>query len=221
MNLSTQTLNMLGMGIFETLLMTFVSSFLAYLIGIPLGICLVVSAKDGIKTMPLLNIILGIIINILRSIPFIILLIMVLPLTRVMVGTTLGAKAVIPPLVIAAAPYIARMVESSLKEVDAGVIEAAKSMGASNFQIVWKVLLPEATPSLLLGAAISITTILGYSAMAGFTGGGGLGTIAINYGYYRYQTDVMLITVAILVIIVQIIQETWMHMSRISDKRVR
>jgi len=212
---------MLGMGIFETLLMTFVSSFLAYIIGIPLGICLVVSAKDGIKTMPLLNIILGIIINILRSIPFIILLIMVLPLTRVMVGTTLGAKAVIPPLVIAAAPYIARMVESSLKEVDAGVIEAAKSMGASNFQIVWKVLLPEATPSLLLGAAISITTILGYSAMAGFTGGGGLGTIAINYGYYRYQTDVMLITVAILVIIVQIIQETWMHMSRISDKRVR
>lgn len=221
MNLSTQTLNMLGMGIFETLLMTFVSSFLAYLIGILLGICLVVSAKDGIKPMPLLNIILGIIINILRSIPFIILLIMVLPLTRVMVGTTLGAKAVIPPLVIAAAPYIARMVESSLKEVDAGVIEAAKSMGASNFQIVWKVLLPEATPSLLLGAAISITTILGYSAMAGFTGGGGLGTIAINYGYYRYQTDVMLITVAILVIIVQIIQETWMHMSRISDKRVR
>ena len=221
MNLSMQTLNMLGMGIFETLLMTFISSFLAYLIGIPLGICLVVSAKDGIKPMPLVNIILGIIINILRSIPFIILLIMVLPLTRVMVGTTLGAKAVIPPLVIAAAPYIARMVESSLKEVDAGVIEAAKSMGASNFQIVWKVLLPEATPSLLLGAAISITTILGYSAMAGFTGGGGLGTIAINYGYYRYQTDVMLITVAILVIIVQIIQETWMHMSRISDKRVR
>ena len=221
MNLSTQTLNMLGMGIFETLLMTFVSSFLAYLIGIPLGISLVVSAKDGIKPMPLLNIILGIIINILRSIPFIILLIMVLPLTRVMVGTTLGAKAVIPPLVIAAAPYIARMVESSLKEVDAGVIEAAKSMGASNFQIVWKVLLPEATPSLLLGAAISITTILGYSAMAGFTGGGGLGTIAINYGYYRYQTDVMLITVAILVIIVQIIQETWMYLSRRGDKRVR
>ena len=146
---------------------------------------------------------------------------MVLPLTRLMVGTTLGAKAVIPPLVIAAAPYIARMVESSLKEVDAGVIEAAKSMGASNFQIVWKVLLPEATPSLLLGAAISITTILGYSAMAGFTGGGGLGTIAINYGYYRYQTDVMLITVAILVIIVQIIQETWMFLSRSGDKRIR
>ncbi len=221
MNLSEQTLSMLGTGIWETLFMTFVSSFLAYVIGIPLGICLVVSSKDGIKPMPPVNVILGIIINILRSIPFIILLIMVLPLTRLMVGTTLGAKAVIPPLVIAAAPYIARMVESSLKEVDAGVIEAAKSMGASNFQIVWKVLLPEATPSLLLGAAISITTILGYSAMAGFTGGGGLGTIAINYGYYRYQTDVMLITVAILVIIVQIIQETWMFLSRSGDKRIR
>lgn len=221
MNLSEQTLSMLGIGIWETLFMTFVSSFLAYVIGIPLGICLVVSSKDGIKPMPPVNVILGIIINILRSIPFIILLIMVLPLTRLMVGTTLGAKAVIPPLVIAAAPYIARMVESSLKEVDAGVIEAAKSMGASNFQIVWKVLLPEATPSLLLGAAISITTILGYSAMAGFTGGGGLGTIAINYGYYRYQTDVMLITVAILVIIVQIIQETWMFLSRSGDKRIR
>ena len=221
MNLSEQTLSMLGTGIWETLFMTFVSSFLAYVIGIPLGICLVVSSKDGIKPMPPVNVILGIIINILRSIPFIILLIMVLPLTRLMVGTTLGAKAVIPPLVIAAAPYIARMVESSLKEVDAGVIEAAKSMGASNFQIVWKVLLPEATPSLLLGAAISITTILGYSAMAGFTGGGGLGPIAINYGYYRYQTDVMLITVAILVIIVQIIQETWMFLSRSGDKRIR
>ena len=221
MNLSEQTLSMLGTGIWETLFLTFVSSFLAYVIGIPLGICLVVSSKDGIKPMPPVNVILGIIINILRSIPFIILLIMVLPLTRLMVGTTLGAKAVIPPLVIAAAPYIARMVESSLKEVDAGVIEAAKSMGASNFQIVWKVLLPEATPSLLLGAAISITTILGYSAMAGFTGGGGLGTIAINYGYYRYQTDVMLITVAILVIIVQIIQETWMFLSRSGDKRIR
>ena len=221
MNLSEQTLSMLGTGIWETLFMTFVSSFLAYVIGIPLGICLVVSSKDGIKPMPPVNVILGIIINILRSIPFIILLIMVLPLTRLMVGTTLGAKAVIPPLVIAAAPYIARMVESSLKEVDAGVIEAAKSMGASNFQIVWKVLLPEATPSLLLGAAISITTILGYSAMAGFTGGGGLGTIAINYGYYRYQTDIMFITVAILVILVQIIQEIFMRSSKHSDKRVR
>ena len=150
-----------------------------------------------------------------------ILLIMVIPLTRLMVGTSIGPVAVIPPLVIAAAPYIARMVESSLKEVDAGVIEAAKSMGASNMQIIFKVLLPESKPSLLVGAAISVTTILGYSAMAGFTGGGGLGTIAINYGYYRYQTDIMFITVAILVILVQIIQEIFMRSSKHSDKRVR
>ena len=150
-----------------------------------------------------------------------ILLIMVIPLTRIIVGTSIGPVAVIPPLVIAAAPYIARMVESSLKEVDAGVIEAAKSMGASNAQIIFKVLLPESKPSLLVGAAISVTTILGYSAMAGFTGGGGLGTIAINYGYYRYQTDIMFITVAILVILVQIIQEIFMRSSKSSDKRIR
>ena len=161
------------------------------------------------------------IINLIRSVPFMILLIMVIPLTRIIVGTSIGPVAVIPPLVIAAAPYIARMVESSLKEVDAGVIEAAKSMGASNAQIIFKVLLPESKPSLLVGAAISVTTILGYSAMAGFTGGGGLGTIAINYGYYRYQTDIMFITVAILVILVQIIQEIFMRSSKSSDKRIR
>jgi len=176
---------------------------------------------NGIKPMPVLNGVLGSVINLIRSVPFMILLIMVIPLTRLMVGTSIGPVAVIPPLVIAAAPYIARMVESSLKEVDAGVIEAAKSMGASNMQIIFKVLLPESKPSLLVGAAISVTTILGYSAMAGFTGGGGLGTIAINYGYYRYQTDIMFITVAILVILVQIIQEIFMRSSKHSDKRVR
>ena len=133
----------------------------------------------------------------------------------------MGSKAIIPPLVIAAAPYIARMVESSFKEVDAGVIEAAKSMGANTFQIVWKVLLPEAKPSLLVGAAISITTILGYSAMAGFVGGGGLGAIAINYGYYRYELSIMFVTAAILVIIVQIIQEVMMRLTRATDKRIR
>ncbi len=215
------TVDMLIKGIGETLLMTFASSALAYVIGIPLGIFLVVSAADGIKPMPLANSIIGFIINMLRSIPFIILLIMVIPLTRVLVGTSLGVKAVIPPLVIAAAPYIGRMVESSLREVDHGVIEAAKSMGASTWQIIYKVLLPESKPSLYVGAAISITTILGYSAMAGFTGGGGLGTIAINYGYYRYQTDIMLITVAILIIIVQLIQETWMRLSAVTDKRIK
>ncbi len=221
MTFSPQIIDMIKTGIWETLYMVFASSAISYLIGIPLGIVLVVTDKDGIYPIPLLQKVLGIVINLLRSVPFMILLIMVLPLTRMIVGTTLGAKAVVPPLVIAAAPYIARMVESSFKEVDAGVIEAAKSMGASTWQIIWKVLLPEAKPSLLVGAAISITTILGYSAMAGFVGGGGLGTIAINYGYYRYQTDMMLVTVAILVIIVQIIQEVGMKLARVSDKRIR
>ncbi len=221
MTFSPQVIEMIRTGIMETLFMVFSSTIISYLIGIPLGIILVVTDTDGIRPIPILQKVLGVIINLLRSVPFLILLIMVLPLTRKIVGTTLGAKAVVPPLVIAAAPYIARMVESSFKEVDAGVIEAAKSMGASTFQIVWKVLLPEAKPSLLVGAAISTTTILGYSAMAGAVGGGGLGGIAINYGYYRYQTDMMFLTVAILVIIVQIIQEVGMKLARVSDKRIR
>lgn len=216
---SETTVDMLFTGIGETIYMVFVSSFIAYAIGIPLGIFLVVSDKDDIKPMRSLNFILGLVINILRSVPFIILLVMVMPVTRAIVGTTIGPTAVIPPLVISAAPFLARMVESSLKEVDSGVIEAAKSMGASNLQIIYKVLLPEAKPSLLVGAAISMTTILGYSAMSGFAGGGGLGTIAVNYGYYRYQTEIMFITVIILIVIVQLIQEFWMRSAKISDKR--
>lgn len=215
------TISMLGKGVWETIYMVGLSSLLSYIIGIPLGILLVVTDKDGIRPMPALQTVLGIAINLLRAVPFIILLIMVLPITELIVGTVVGSKAIIPPLVIAAAPYIARMVESSFKEVDAGVIEAAKSMGANTFQIVWKVLLPEAKPSLLVGAAISITTILGYSAMAGFVGGGGLGAIAINYGYYRYELSIMFVTAAILVIIVQIIQEVMMRLTRATDKRIR
>ena len=221
MTWDSTTVNMLLQGIWETIFMTFASSFLAYVIGIPLGIILVVTDADGIKPIPVLQKVLGLIINLLRSVPFILLLIMMIPVTRAIMGTTLGAKAIIPPLVAAAAPYIARMVESSFKEVDPGVIEAAQSMGATTWQIIWKVLLPEAKPSLLVGAAISITTVLGYSAMSGFVGGGGLGNIAINYGYYRYETEMMLVTVVILVVIVQIIQETWMKLSKISDKRIR
>ena len=221
MTWDSTTVSMLLLGIGETLFMVFASSLLAYIIGIPLGIILVVTDVDGIKPIPVLQKILGLVINLLRSVPFIILLLVMLPVTRAIVGTTLGAKAIIPPLVAAAAPYIARMVESSFKEVDAGVIEAAQSMGATTWQIIWKVLLPEAKPSLLVGAAISITTILGYSAMAGFVGGGGLGSIAINYGYYRYETEMMFVTVIILVVIVQIIQETWMKLSKVSDKRIR
>ena len=146
---------------------------------------------------------------------------MVIPFTRMIVGKIIGPNAAVVPLVISAFPYISRMVESSLKEVDAGVIEAAKSMGASAGQIIWKVLLPEAKPSLLVGAAISITTIIGYSAMAGTVGAGGLGDIAIRYGYHRYETEMMLITVALLVVIVQIVQEVFMRISRKSDKRIR
>lgn len=221
MSFDSQILTMLLTGLEETVFMVALSSLLSYLIGIPLGILLIVTDKDGIQPNGIINTVLGVIINLMRSVPFIIMLLAALPLTRFIVRTTLGPKAVVVPLVLAAAPYIARMVESSLKEVGAGVVEAAKSMGASNFQIVWKVMLPEAKPSLLMGAAISITTILGYSTMAGFVGGGGLGTLAINYGYYRYQTDVMLVTVVVLVIIVQLIQESFLWMARHADKRAR
>ena len=210
---------MLAEGFLETLYMTFVSSAVAYLLGLPLGIVLVVTDKGGIRPIPWLNWFLGVVINLLRSVPFLILLITVIPITRFITGTTLGTTATIVPLVIAAAPFIARLVESSLKEVDKGVIEAAQSMGASPLQIVFKVMLPEARPSLIVGSAIAVTTILSYSAMTGFVGGGGLGDIAIRYGYYRYQTGIMLITVVLLVIIVQVLQELGMKLAKISDKR--
>ena len=211
---------MLGMGIYESLYMTLISTFMSYVIGLPMGLILVSTDKDGIYPIVWLNKLLGLIVNILRSVPFLILMITVIPVTRKIVGTTIGSKATIVPLVIAAAPFIARVVESSLKEVDKGVIEAAESMGASPFQIMFRVLLPEAKPSLLVGAAISVTTILGYSAMAGIIGGGGLGAIAMNYGLYRYQRDIMFITVILLVIIVQIMQEIGMKIANISDKRL-
>ncbi len=211
---------MIGMGILETLYMTLFSSLVAYLIGLPLGVLLVVTDKEGIAPLVFLNKILGVIVNLVRSVPFIILLISVIPFTRFLIGTTIGPTAVVVPLIIGSAPYIARLVESSLKEVDKGVIEAAQSMGATPFQIVYKVLIPEAKPSLVIGGAIAVTTILSYSAMAGFVGGGGLGDIAIRYGYYRYQTDIMLVTVAILVIIVQIIQELGSAWMKHTDKRL-
>ena len=211
-----KTVSMLVKETWRTLYMVGLSSLISYLIGIPLGVALVVTDKDGIRPVPLFNKVAGVIVNLLRSVPFIILLAMVMPLTRAIVGKTIGANAAVVPLVIAAFPYISRMVEASLKEIDAGVIEAAKSMGASTWQIIFKVLLPESKPSLLVGAAISITTILGYSAMAG-----GLGDVAIRYGYHRYQADMMLVTVVILVIIAQLIQEIFTRSSRRSDKRIR
>lgn len=180
-----------------------------------------ITDKKGICRNRVINLVVGVIINIIRSVPFLILLVAILPFTRLVVGTTIGPTATIVPLIVAAIPFVARMVESSLKEVDGGVIEAAKAMGSSNFQIITRVLLPEAKPSLLVGLTIAITTILAYSAMAGFTGGGGLGAIATNYGYYRYQTDVMLITVAVLVIIVQIFQEVGIRIVNKLDKRLK
>ena len=213
-------LSLYTVAIKETFFMTIFSSILSYAIGIPLGVLLYCTDKEGLTPNTGIYNVLSIIVNIFRSIPFLILLILVLPITKAIVGTTIGAKAVIPPLVISASPYIARMVESSLKEVNFGVIEAAKSMGASNFQIITRVLLSESKPSLLIGAAISITTILGYSAMAGVVGGGGLGDVAIRYGYYRYNREIMLITVVLLVIIVQVLQSIFMGIARKSDKRL-
>ena len=212
---------LIGVGILQTLYMTLGSALLAYLIGLPVGVVLYATDRGGVWENRIVNRVLGILVNFLRSVPFIILLIWVLPVTRAIVGTSIGSTATIVPLVISAAPFVARMVESSLKEVDAGVIEAAHAMGASPIQIITKVLLPEALPSLVVGSSIAVTTILGYSAMSGFTGGGGLGAIAINYGYYRYQNDMMLITVVLLVIVVQILQELGMHFAKLSDKRIR
>ncbi|NLM83684.1 MAG: ABC transporter permease [Clostridiales bacterium] len=210
---------MIGNGILETLYMTLTSTFIAYIIGLPLGVALVVTDKDGIHPIRWLNSILNVIVNILRSIPFLILMIFVTPLTRAIIGTSLGPTATIVPLVIGSAPFIARLVESSIKEIDKGVIEAAQSMGAKPMQIIWKVLLPEARPSILVGAAIAVTTILSYSAMAGIIGGRGLGDIAIRYGYYRYENGIMFVTVALLVIIVQVLQEVDMMVARKNDKR--
>ena len=198
--------NMLLEGVRDTLYMTLVSALFGYLLGLPLGIILTITDKEGIRPNAGIYRVLDIIINLMRSIPFLILLILVIPLTRFIVGKSYGSTATIVPLVISAAPFIARMVESSLKEVDKGVIEAAQSMGAGTFQIITKVLLPEARTSLIVNATIVTGTILGYSAMAGAVGGGGLGDIAIRYGYYRYETAVMLITIVLLVALVQVIQ---------------
>lgn len=216
---SPEMLMMFGEGTLLTLYMTLAATFFAYLVGMPLGVLLVTSAKDGIHPLPALSRILGFIINVLRSVPFLILIILVIPVTRAIVGTYIGPTATIVPLFIAAAPFIARLVESSLQEVDKGVIEAAWSMGSSPMRIITRVLIPEARPSLLLGAAIAVTTILSYSAMAGAVGGGGLGDIAIRYGYHRYQADVMIVTVALLVIIVMVLQFLGEKWSRSTDHR--
>ena len=207
--------------LWETLYMVAISTVVSYVIGLPLGLLLVVSDKNGIRPIPVLNTVLGVIVNILRSIPFLILGVMISPLTRAITGSSIGTAAMVVPLTVAAAPYVARMVQSSIKEVPFGVIEAAQSMGASPWQIVWKVLVPEAKPSLMVGAAISVVTILGYSAMSGFIGGGGLGTVAVNYGYNRYNFQIMLIAVIIIVVVVQVFQEVGLWLAKRLDKRNR
>lgn len=210
---------MLVEGTLATLYMTLLSTFFGYVIGLPLGITLTITDKDGIRPNIVVYKVFDFIVNVVRSIPFLILLVLVIPITLGIVGKSYGSTATIVPLTIAAAPFIGRMVEASLKEVDKGVIEAAQSMGAGTFTIIWKVLLLEARTSLLVGVTIAIGTILGYSAMAGVVGGGGLGDIAIRYGYYRYETPIMVITVVILVILVQILQGIGMMLSKKLDKR--
>ena len=206
-------------GIWETVYMTFISAFFSYLIGLPLGVILNVTAKDGIRPIPWLYRIISIFVNIFRSIPFVILMVAMLPVAKFITGTSLGNKAMIVTLVIAAAPYVARMAESSFKEVNSGVIEAAKSMGTSDFGVIVKVLIPEAKPSLIVGSVISLVTILGYSAMAGTIGGGGLGMIAVSFGYQRFNDDIIWVCVLLTIIIVQIIQEVGMLIARRTDKR--
>ena len=204
-------------GIFETLQMTFFSSLFAYAIGLPLGILLYTTSKGRIFENRFINTVVGAIVNISRSLPFLILLVLLIPVTRFIVGASIGTTATIVPLTIGAIPIVARMVESSLNEVPSGIIEAANSMGASPLFIVFHFILPEAGPSLVLCAAINVATVLGYSAMAGVIGGGGLGAIALQYGYYRYQKDVLWVTVSILILMVWLVQES----GGLLSKRIR
>ena len=216
---SSEVNNMILNGILETLYMTLLSTAVGYLFGLPMGVLLAVFDKDGLKPNRVAYKVLDILANIVRSIPFLILLILVIPLTKLIVGQSYGSSATVVPLVVAAIPFIARMVESSLKEVDYGVIEAARAMGANDFTIVGKVMILESRTSLITGATIAIGTILGYSATAGTVGGGGLGDIAIRYGYYRYDSAIMIVTVVLLVVLVQVFQSVGMVVASRLDKR--
>lgn len=203
----------------ETLYMVFFSTLFATVIGLPLGIILVITDKGNLWEKPKLNKILGFIVNIMRSLPFIIMIIALFPLARLIVGTTIGSTAVIVPLSIAAAPFVARVVESSLREVDWGIIEASLSSGASTMQIIFMVMIPECLPSLILGITLTIINIIGYSAMAGAIGGGGLGDLAIRYGYQRFETDVLIATILVLFVLVEIIQCIGNYLAKKVDKR--
>lgn len=217
--LDEKTLEMLLIGTWDTIYMTVAATFFSYVFGMIMGVVLTITRKGGITPRRAIYSCLDAVVNLTRSFPFLILMIAVIPFTRFLVGTTIGNNATIVPLVLAAAPFVARLVESSLLEVDHGVIEAAQSMGASPWQIVTRVMIPEALPSLINGSAVSAITILGYSAMAGAVGGGGLGKLAIMYGYNRYQTDIMVITVVLLIVIVQALQSLGNWATRRCDRR--
>lgn len=219
--MDAQTLmGLLGEGTVQTLAMTLIGTLVSYLIGLPVGVSLIVTGPNGIRPMGLYNKVMGFIVNVIRSMPFLILMIAFMPYIRKIIGTGIGTSATTAALILAAWPFVARMVEQSLLEVDPGVIEAAQAMGASNFQIIRKVLLLEARPSLLNGAAVATITILGYSAMAGTVGGGGLGDLAIRYGLYRFQPTIMWITIVLLVILVQIMQEIGVRVAAKMDNRI-
>lgn len=208
--------------LWETFYVTVLSTALSLVIGLPLGVLLVAGEKDGVRPLPAwLMHLLNVIINLLRSIPFLILMIMVLPLSRALIGTAVGTTATIVPLVAAAFPFVARLVESSLRELDGNIIEAAQSMGASPFQIICKVMIPESVPSLIQNVTIALTTILSYSAMSGIIGGGGLGKIAIDYGYYRYKYLIMVVAVIILILLVQVFQSLGTYLAKKCDKRLK
>ena len=208
-------------GIFVTLYMTLATTFMGYVLGLPMGIALVITAPKGLRPNKIIYKVLDVVVNVVRSFPFLILLIVIQPLTRIIVGKSYGPTATIVPLTLSAAPFIARMVESSLLEVDHGVIEAAQSMGANLWTIIWKVMIGEAKTSLIVNVTIALGTILGYSAMAGIVGGGGLGDIAIRYGYHRYDSSIMWVTVVLLIVLVQLMQYIGMTISKKLDKRTR
>ena len=219
--LNQALIDLLWEGTLDTIYMTLVSTFFSYVFGMIMAVILVITRADGIRPHPVIFRMLDVIVNLTRSFPFLILMIAIIPFTRWLVGTTIDSYAMVVPLVVAAAPFVARLIEQSLLEVDRGVIEAAQSMGASTWQLIWKVFIPEATPSLINGSAIAATTILGYSAMSGAVGGRGLGKLAIMYGYNRYQNDIMFATVVLLIIIVQLLQSFGDWATRRSDRRIK
>ena len=219
--LNQALIDLLWEGTLDTIYMTLVSTFFSYVFGMIMAVILVITRADGIRPHPVIFRVLDVIVNLTRSFPFLILMIAIIPFTRWLVGTTIGNNATVVPLVVAAAPFVARLIEQSLLEVDRGVIEAAQSMGASTWQLIWKVFIPEAPPSLINGSAIAATTILGYSAMSGAVGGGGLGKLAIMYGYTRYQNDIMFATGVLLIIIVQLLQSFGDWATRRSDRRIK